>query len=285
MNYFIDDMLFRYIKEKLARRKARRIFKEYPFEIQNFQLEKEGSVQFANWKNPLMKDFILTQKHVDSFRRFIAEGSLAIDIGTNIGDTTVPMALAAGKNGLVLGFEPNPHIAKIAIANAGLNKDKTTIEVLPYAIAEKEAEFYYSSSEASLSNGGISHQPNSIHGSYTLPFKIQAVNLENFLEHNYPGWLSKLSFIKIDTEGYDMEIIQSIQSLLNKYKPVVEAECFSKLTSQQRNDLYDCIVKQGYEIYYFDDLGNADSEQKLSQADMHKWKHFNFYAVPKKSSK
>lgn len=275
-------MLLRYIKEKLARRKARRIFKEYPFEVQNFQLEKEGSIQFANWKNPLMKDFILTQKHVDSFRRFIPEGSLAIDIGTNIGDTTVPMALATGKTGLVLGFEPNPHIAKIALANAGLNKDKTTIEVLPYAIAEKEAEFYYYSSEASLSNGGISDKPNSIHGSYTLPFKIQAVNLEYFLERNYAGWLPKLSFIKIDTEGYDMEIIQSIQSLLNKYKPVVEAECFSKLTSQQRNDLYDCIVSQGYEIYYFDDLGIADSEQKLSKADMHKWKHFNFYAVPKK---
>ncbi len=278
-------MLLRYLKEKLARRKARRIFQEYPFEVQNFQLEKEGPVQFANWKNPLMKDFILTQKHVDSFRRFIPEGTLAIDIGTNIGDTTVPMALAAGKNGLVLGFEPNPHIAKIAIANAGLNKEKTTIQVLPYAIAEKEAEFYYSSSEASLSNGGISNKPNSIHGSYTLPNKILAVNLENFLERNYAGWLSKLSFIKIDTEGYDMEIIQSIQSLLKKYRPVVEAECFSKLTSQQRNDLYDCIVNQGYEIYYFDDLGNADSEQKLNRADMHKWRHFNFYAVPKKSSK
>ncbi len=277
-------MLLRYIKDKLARRKARRVFQEYPSEVQTFQLEKEGPVQFANWRNPLMKDFILTQAHVDSFRRFIPEGSLAIDIGTNIGDTTVPMGLAAGKSGLVLGFEPNPHILKVVTANAGLNKDKTNIEVLPYAIAEKEAEFYYSSSEASLSNGGISDQPTSAHGSYTLPHKIKAVNLEKFLEQQYSQWLPKLSFIKIDTEGYDMEIIQSIQSLLGKYKPVVEAECFSKLMVQQRNELYDCIVKQGYEIYYFDDLGNPDSEQKLSKPDMQKWKHFNFYAKPEKAA-
>ena len=277
-------MLLRYIKDKLARRKARRVFQEYPSEVQTFQLEKEGLVQFANWRNPLMKDFILTQAHVDSFRRFIPEGSLAIDIGTNIGDTTVPMGLAAGKSGLVLGFEPNPHILKVVTANAGLNKDKTNIEVLPYAIAEKEAEFYYSSSEASLSNGGISDQPTSAHGSYTLPHKIKAVNLEKFLEQQYSQWLPKLSFIKIDTEGYDMEIIQSIQSLLGKYKPVVEAECFSKLMVQQRNELYDCIVNQGYEIYYFDDLGNPDSEQKLSKPDMQKWKHFNFYAKPEKAA-
>lgn len=276
-------MLFRYIKEKLARRKARRVFQEYPYEVQDFQLGKEGIVQFANWRNPLMKDFILTQAHVDSFRRFIPEGTLAIDIGTNIGDTTVPMGIAAGKEGLVLGFEPNPHILKIAEANAGLNKNKTNIEILPYAIAEKEAEFYYASSEASLSNGGISDKPDSIHGSYTLPHKIQAVNLEKFLEQNYAHWLPKLSFIKIDTEGYDMEIIQSIQRLLGKYKPVVEAECFSKLTVQQRNSLFDCIVSQGYEIYYFDDLGNAGSEQKLSKSDMQKWKHFNFYAIPDKA--
>ena len=276
-------MLFRYIKDKLARRKARRVFKEYPHEVQTFQLDKEGPVQFANWKNPLMKDFILTQAHVDSFRRFIPEGTLAIDIGTNIGDTTVPMALAAGKNGLVLGFEPNPHIVKIVEANAGLNKDRTNIKILPYAIAEKEAEFFYASSEASLSNGGISEKPNSAHGSYTLPHKIKAVNLEAYLNQHFPEWLNKLSFIKIDTEGYDMEIIQSIQALLRKYQPVVEAECFSKLTVQQRNDLYDCIVSQGYEIFYFDDLGNADSEQKLTKPDMQRWKHFNFYAIPKKA--
>jgi len=276
-------MLFRFIKEKLARRKARRVFREYPYEVQTFPLAKEGPVEFANWKNPLMKDFILTQAHVDSFRRFIPEGTLAIDIGTNIGDTTVPMALAAGKSGLVLGFEPNPHIVKIVEANAGLNKDKTNIKIHPYAIADKEAEFYYASSEASLSNGGISENPDSIHGSYTLPQKIKAVNLESYLNQYYPEWLSKLSFIKIDTEGYDMEIIQSIQSLLGKYQPVVEAECFSKLTVQQRNDLYDCIVNQGYEIYYFDDLGNSDSEQKLAKPDMQKWKHFNFYARPKKA--
>ena len=273
-------MLLKYIREKLARRKARRVFQEYPYEVHHFQLEKEGMVQFANWKNPLMKDFVLTQQHVDSFRRFISAGSFAIDIGTNIGDTTVPMGIAAGKEGLVLGFEPNPHILKIVEANAGLNKDKTNIEVHPYAIAEKDAAFYYASSEASLSNGGISEKPNSIHGSYTLPDKIKAVNLEKFLEEKYAQWLPKLSFIKIDTEGYDMEIIQSIQSLLGKYKPVVEAECFSKLTVQQRNDLYDCIVQQGYEIFYFDDLGNTGSEKKLSKPDMQKWKHFNFYAVP-----
>lgn len=277
-------MLLQYIKDKLARRKARRVFQEYPSEVQTFQLEKEGTVQFANWRNPLMKDFILTQAHVDSFRRFIPEGSLAIDIGTNIGDTTVPMGLAAGKTGLVLGFEPNPHILKVVTVNAGLNKDKTNIEILPYAIAEKEAEFYYSSSEASLSNGGISDQPTSTHGTYTLPHKIKAVNLENFLEQQYSQWLPKLSFIKIDTEGYDMEIIHSIQSLLNRFHPVVEAECFSKLTIQQRNELYDCIVNQGYEIYYFDDLGHPDSEQKLLKADMQKWKHFNFYAKPEKAA-
>jgi FkbM family methyltransferase len=38
---------------------------------------------------------------------------MIIDIGTYTGDTTVPMALAVGKGGIVLGLEPNQYVYKI----------------------------------------------------------------------------------------------------------------------------------------------------------------------------
>src|SRR5690606_23932207 len=119
-------------------------------------------------------------------------------------------ALAAGVTGLALGFDPNPLVFKILEKNATLNPGKQRIVPLRYAITTEEESFYYISSEASFANGGISTTLNSRHGKYVYPEKIQGINLQAFLEKNYPGQLHALSFIKVDAEGYDKEILKSI---------------------------------------------------------------------------
>jgi len=274
-------MLLKYLKASFARKKARRVFSEYPVEVTTFNLPEEGKVEFANWKNPLTTPIVLTQSEVNFFKRFIPKGSLAIDIGGNIGDTTVPMGLAAGKEGLVLGFDPNPHVFKVLEANAALNKDKTNIVALPYAITDQDGEFYYGSSEASYSNGGISAENNQQHGAFTLPNKVKGINLLQYLHTNYPQYLSKLSFIKIDTEGYDKEIVKSIAGLLEQYKPALECECFRQLTKEERNELYDVIASKGYNLFYFEDFKDTAPTQPITRDDMMKWPHFNLYAIAK----
>lgn len=273
-------MLLSYIRRKLEKRKAMRVFREYPHQVQDFQLEEDGLIQFANWQNPLIPPFVPNQSMVNFFRRFIPAGSLAIDIGANIGDTTVMMSLAAGRDGLVLGFDPNPHVFKVLEVNAALNKDKTNIVPLPFAIAREEGEFYYSSSEASFGNGGISDKPSRYHGSYTLPQKIRGIVLEDYLQKNYPERMSAVSLIKIDTEGYDKEIIKSIHPFIEKYKPVIISECFSKSTKAEREDLYDSLALKGYKLFYFEDFKADSPEQAISKEDMMKWRHFNIYALP-----
>jgi FkbM family methyltransferase len=276
-------MLLAYIKRKLAKRKARRVFQEYGCKEQSFDLAQDGLVKFANWSNPLAPQLTIGQEDVDFFRQFIPKGSLAIDVGANTGDTTVLMSLAAGKEGLVIGFDPNPYVFKILQTNAGLNKDKTNIVVLPFAITDKEGEFYYASSEASFANGGISDQPSSsYHGSHKLSQTIKGINLENHLEQHYPGWLPKISLIKVDVEGYDKEVIKSVHPILEKYRPVVIAECFFKLTPAEREDLYDSIASKGYDLFYFEDFKINAATEPLSKADMTKRKHFNLYGLPKK---
>lgn len=275
--------IINYFKESFRRKKARRYFSEYPTYKDVFNLEKEGVVEFYNWDNPLVPPTILTQTEVDFFKKFIQPGSLAIDIGTNVGDTTVPIALAAGVNGLVVGFDPNPHVFKIAEQNATLNKSKTNIKVHPYAITEEAGEFYYASSEASFGNGGISADDPGKHGKFRLQQKIQGVNLEKFLTEHYSEWVDKISFIKIDTEGHDKEIIRSISPFLEKYKPVVIAECFTFPDPEDRRDLYRSITNLGYDVFYFSEF-EADAEIRpiRSANEMADIKGlYNFYAIKK----
>lgn len=272
-------MLLKYLRASFARKKARRFFREYPYEISRFSLTSEGAVEFANWKNPLVSQFGITQSQVNFFKQFITTGDLAIDIGGNVGDTTVPIALAAGKDGLVLAFDPNPYVFRILEINAGLNKQSTNIVPLPFAITEQDGEFFYASSEASFSNGGISAEASGKHGAYQLKQKIRGVNLEKLLDSQYGQWINKLSFIKIDTEGYDKEIIRSVSNLLQRCKPVVLAECFGGLTAAERKELFDLLADKGYELFYFGDFEEGTKvEPILNAAEMNRWKHFNFYA-------
>ncbi len=266
----------------MRRKIARHFTREYDLTIRKLMMEKDGSIEFAEWNNPLAPEVDIRQETVDFFRKFIKEGDLVIDIGTNIGDTTVPMGIAAGAAGMTLGFDPNPVVFKIVVKNSSLNKDKTNIVPYRYAVTAEEEEFYFVSSEASFANGGISKTRKSRHGRFIYPEKVKGVNLMDFLIDKYDSWLSKLSFIKIDTEGYDKEIIKSISKLVDKYKPVLVAESFGKSSNEEKLELYDLIKEHGYKIYYFSDFdSNAEIFELKEREDIIKWeKTINIYSIP-----
>jgi len=274
--------MFKYFKESFRRKKARRITQEYPAKIDSFNLKEEGKIEFANWDNPLLTPKTVSQEMVDFFKKFIKKGDLVIDIGANIGDTTVPMALAAGSSGITLGFDPNPYVFKILEINASLNKEKQHIVPLLNAISVKDEDFYYVSSEASFSNGAISSTKESKHGKFIYPNKIKGINLLQFLETNYRDRLNDFSFIKIDTEGYDKEIIKSIHDLIEKYKPTIVAESFGDSTPEEKIELYDVIAQHGYDIFYFEDFDVTAEIIKLqNKHEITNWKKtINVYAVP-----
>lgn len=274
--------MFNYLKNSFRRKKARRITQEYPPIINEFELQGIGKVEFANWGNPLITPIKLSTGMVGFFKQFIKEGDLVIDIGANIGDTTVPMALCAGNTGLTLGFDPNPYVFKILEKNASLNAGKVNILPLPFAISKEEDEFYFISSEASFGNGGISATKNSPHGKFVYPQKIKGINLKNLLENQYNEWLDKFTFIKIYTEGYDKEILKSISDLILKYKPIIIAESFGKASESEKMELYDIIDQYSYDIYYFEDFNIHAQVIKLNnRKDILKWKQtINIYAKP-----
>ena len=277
--------MFEYLRASFARKKARRVTQEYPPRIETFDLGKYGSIQFANWSNPLVCQITIDTPMVEFFNQFIKNGDLAIDIGANIGDTTVPMGLCTGTDGITIGFDPNPFVFKVFQTNAGLNKDKYRIEPQPFAISTQDEEFFFVSSEASFANGAISSTIDSEHGKFVQPGKVKGVNLKSFLEKNYGDWVSKLSFIKIDTEGYDKEIIKSITDLIQTCKPVLVAESFGKASNEAKMELFEVIHKNGYDIFYFEDFNiNAAVEQLHKKEDMLKFKKtVNIYATPKQS--
>jgi FkbM family methyltransferase len=272
--------MFDYFKKSFARKIARRVTKEYPTTIDTFQTKDYGAIRFANWDNPLVAHKEIDQKYLDFFKKFIKEGDLALDIGANIGHMTVPMGFITGKKGLTMGFDPNPYVFKILEVNANLNADKTNIQCFNFAITDEDDTYFYNSSEASFNNGGISKEPNNQHGKFALSQKIQGVKLEDFLKKEFPTQLPNLRLIKIDTEGYDKEIIKSIANLLVEYGPVVISECFKDNTPESRFEQFELLHSKGYSLFYIEDFSiDTTILPILKKEDMLKWKHFDLYAI------
>lgn len=270
-----------YLIQSFRRKIARRFTKAYPAAIQTYPMGNLGEIEFAHWTNPLARTYFPEPGHLEFFRQFIKEGDLVVDIGANYGDTTVPMALAAGGSGCCLGFDPNPLVSEILKVNAGLNPGKMNLIPVPYAISDAPASFYFVSSEASFANGGISSEAVSKHGKYLYPEKIQGVNLKSFLQEHYLERLPRLSFIKIDTEGYDKEILKSITDLLQSHQPAVVAESFGKASPAAKMELYSILDNIGYQIHYFEDFDiHAQVERLEKKEDMLRFeKTINIYAI------
>ena len=280
-----------YLKASFSRKSARRFFKKYEFKVDRFDLPKDGVIEFANWQNPLIKPYILTQRELDFFRELIPAGSLAIDIGAHVGSLSVPMAFAAGKEGIVLSFEPNPVVFEGLQLNAGLNKGRYQMVPLPFGISDVDGEFHYASSEASISNGGLlADESDQSLGKHKLKEVVITKRLSSFLMENYRERLPKFSFIKIDAEGFDLKIIKDIKLILQQYRPILIAEVFfSKtrhLSREEQFEMFTILQDAGYRIYNVENFEKSAALDELvkfpleKKEDMPMGHTYNILAMP-----
>jgi ribonuclease HII len=85
----------------------------------------------------------------------------------------------------------------------------------------------------------------------------------------------------VDAEGYDIEILRSISSLIVKYRPHLIFECFKQLSKQQRENLYHEVADKNYDLYYVEAFDEKAEKQLLKEENMMDRKHFDVLAVPK----
>ena len=273
--------MINYIKNKIRKHKQKRTFKEYGHKIDTFNVDNFGEIDYAQWLHPFDKPKEVTLSNIDFYKKLSHDGGLIIDIGAHTGDTTVPMALAVGKKGLVLGLEPNKYVYKILEVNAGLNKDKTNIIPLCFAATAEEGTFTFNYSDASYCNGGFLDQIENQKHRHRFELDVQGKNLEKYLLENHKKDLPKLDLIKIDAEGYDKEILKTLPNIIKDYQPNLMIECYKRLSAAERDELFDVVDNYGYDLYYLENFEDGGERVKIEKEDMHKQKHFEMLALPR----
>ncbi len=253
--------------------------KTYGHEIVAFDLPREGRVEYAQWLHPRETRKVVTQEAVDVLREFVRPGDLAIDIGAHSGDTALPMALAAGRPGTVLALEPNPYVFPVLEANAGLNPEKTHIVPLRFAAAPTDGFLEFEYSDAGFCNGGRHEGMSRWRHGHAFRLRVQGVRLAKYLEVRHPDLLPMLRYLKVDAEGFDAAVLESLDELIAARKPYLRAEFFKHLDERQRERLFSFFERHGYRAYRVESEARLRGEP-VTRERLGAWRHFDAFGVP-----
>lgn len=252
--------------------------REYPHEILTFPLQGIGDVRFARWLHPGETPKSVTAASVEALRPFLREGDVAVDVGAHTGDSTLPMALAAGPRGAVFALEPNPYVFKVLEINATLNPSLGRIVPLMFAAMPEDGEYEFEYSDSGYCNGGF-HAGLSRwkHGHFSA-LRVAGRNLGAYLRQHAPADLARLRYIKIDTEGFDRAVVSSIADVIRAARPYLKAEIYKHLPEAERAGFHADLRGLGYRVFKCGDEEYRGEE--LHARDLSRWKHFDIFAVP-----
>ncbi|MCA0431405.1 MAG: FkbM family methyltransferase [Bacteroidetes bacterium] len=165
--------------------------------------------------------------------RLIKPGDFVIDIGTNYGTTLLQFANLIGVNGKTFGFEPDPINFEICNQNIQLNHF-TNLSVENIGLGNKEAEVNLVVDVDS--NRGGNRISENIIGKESYQIKI--VKFDNWV---LDKMLNKINLIKIDVEGYEMEVLKGAENSIKKYKPILFIELDDNNLKQQNSSAKEVI--------------------------------------------
>jgi FkbM family methyltransferase len=137
--------------------------------------------------------------------RFIAkllrEGDVYVDVGANVGNTTLAAAVAVGHAGHVYSFEAHPRTYKYLLGSIACNKNLISrITTKNVALGEKNGEVFFTD----LQNDDI----NKVAHSGKVKVKLETLDEQDFPE--------KINVLKIDVEGYEYFVLQGARDTLLK---------------------------------------------------------------------
>ena len=211
-------------------------------------LPRDGPVRFARWRHPRETPKTIDQAVIDHLRTFLAPGDVAIDVGAHTGDTAVPLALAVGPEGLVLALEPNPYVFPCLRQNASLNPHRARIEALPWAATREDGPVVFHYSDAGFCNGGRHDGVAWWRHNHGFALTVEGRNLQHHLDAR-PELAGRIRYVKVDAEGHDLAVLETITGLIARERPFLRAEVYRHSPASARRALLAFLRERGYAVH------------------------------------
>jgi FkbM family methyltransferase len=180
----------------------------------------------------------------DAIRRHIRTGDIVCDVGANKGSFTYWLSRWCGEEGRLIAFEPQQGLAqRLAAVCAGIGLRNVTVEAKAVHSASGFRELY-------IPDG---HQPGaSLEQSSCPAGKIDVVTVPVISLDDYFGEDERVSLLKVDVEGAELEVFLGARRILERHSPALIFECEARhLNGKDVSDVFAYLESLGYRGRFF----------------------------------
>lgn len=176
----------------------------------------------------------------------LREGMVCLDVGSNLGYYATLESKIVGKTGRVIAIEPSPVSFKYLEHNLAL-QNQSNYEAFNFACGKEDREVRFLITGKSNLNRVLKEGEKT--SSDMNVVKVPVKKLDTFLKEKL---LKKLDFLRMDVEGYEMQILEGAKESIGKFKPMIQIEVhLHKLGKNNTKKLLDGFKTHGYQNTYF----------------------------------
>ena len=184
-----------------------------------------------------------SESEVELIKGLVNNNDVIIEIGSNIGTHTVPLAKHLSNGGQIYAFEPQSQNRKLLEQNIKDN-DIENVQVSKIAISSKEGKAFMNTfANDKLSNYGDARI---FRDKFDNSECVQVNTLDEFFYNNSVR-KNSVRLIKFDVQGQELNVIIGSEKLINEYKPILYLENDNIENSKK---LIDKIKSLGYIMFW-----------------------------------
>jgi FkbM family methyltransferase len=181
-----------------------------------------------------------------AFTEHLSDGDVFVDIGGNIGWHSLFASAIVGKNGHVHTFEPLEKLRNQFNSSLEANDFKNIVTVHPFGLGKTDEDLQIHLNPINI--GGSSIFNNGHDNTSTIHIKNGDSVLSN---------LDKITLIKIDTEGYEVEVLSGLKNTLKNKTPKLIVEYSPSFWGEEKIDrgteFFNILCSVNYSILDMED--------------------------------
>ena len=210
-------------------------------------VEIEGRKMFTQNNDGLALSIfkIYEPNQTEIVKKYVRKGDIVIDIGAHVGYYTLLMAQLVGKNGKVYSFEPDPVNFQLLKKSVEINgfENVVLIQKAVSNITDKVKLFLGDDDSA------INRIYDAKLGDAKESIDVDSVTIDEYFKEND----ELINFIKLDSEGSEVKIINGMKQFLSRNKKLVMMTEFFpfliKKSGDEPNHYLKSLEKSGFSLY------------------------------------
>ena len=250
LTYFTSDSIFGSFISKIPPN-------HYQYKTPSLRKAKRNGIHYNLDISDIIDWYIyygFREKSKELLLESIKENDTVIDVGANVGEISLRAANIVGnKVGKIYSFEPDLIKFNRFLNNIKINAVKN---ITPINKGLGNVDGVFNLSVVDENNRGMNRIVESNESLNTS--KIEVTILDNYIKLKN---ITRVDLIKIDTEGFEMNVIKGAKDLLKRFRPILFIELDEKNLIDQNSSPKE-IIKHLINLNY--NIVNANNNDTIS---------------------